>query len=145
MVWDQLTNGLGNTCAPLSWNSSKINRVANNILEAETLACSSGMDEAIAIKDTIEEIFKLPRNTIPVDVVIDSNSLEEALRSTAAVDSKRLRRDMARIKENMAKRYVNSVTWVPGNRMLADMMTKQGVNTAALQVVMMSGSLNEKP
>ena len=66
--------------------------------------------EAIAIKDSLEEIFKLPRNSIPVDVKIDSNSLDEAIRSTTQVDSKRLRRDVARIKENLDKRYIRSVS-----------------------------------
>ena len=133
--------GERNTCAPIAWNSSRISRIANNTLEAETLACSAAMDEAISIKDTLEEIFRLQRNSIPINVFVDSNSLDESLKSTTAVDNKRLRRDVARIKENLEKRFITSVSWVPSGEMLADAMTKQGVNTANMQVVLQSGKL----
>ena len=101
------------------------------------------MDEAIAVKDMIEEIFRLPRNTLPVNVYVDSNSLEESLKSTTAVENKRLRRDMARIKENIEKRFITSVNWVTSKEMIVDAMTKQGVNPARLQIIMQRGSLSE--
>ena len=135
--------GKNGKSAPVAWNSSRLSRVLNIILKAETLACSASMDEAIAVKDMIEEIFRLPLNTLPVNVYIDSNSLEESLKSTTTVENKRLRRDMARIKENLEKRFITSVNWVASKEMIADAMTKQGVNPTRLQFIMQTGSLSE--
>ena len=88
----------------------------------------------------MEEIFKLPPNSLPISVKIDSNSLDEAIKSTAPVTSKRLRRDVARIKENLAKRHITDVTWLPGHKMMADALSKLGVNTTPLQVLLKTGS-----
>ena len=134
-----ILKGKEDRCTAISWNSSKISRVANNILEAETLACSAAMDEAIAVKEMLEEIFRLMRNSIPVVAKVDSNSLDDAIILMSVVENKRLRRDIARIKENLETRKVNGLCWVPGAKMLADVMTKQGVNPARIQALMRSG------
>ena len=66
--------------------------------------------------------------------------------STKLVKDRRLRIDMAQIQEVIKKEKV-SLLWIPGNEMLADILTKKGVCADSILNVLRTGRLpkrNEK-
>ena len=72
---------------------------------------------------------------------VDNKSLVQAVHSTKAVDDKRLRIEIAYIKELLEKGEVNQVSGIPGSNssMLANVLTKSGVSGDALLSVFQSG------
>ena len=82
-------------CAPILWSANKIKRIVDSTLEAECLSLLSGLKEAIYLREVIEEIFKLKDKAVPVRAIVDNKSTVDAVHSTAPVEDKKLRRDVA--------------------------------------------------
>ena len=99
----------------------------------------SGLKEAIYLREVIEEIFNLKDKEIPVKAIVDNKSTVEAIHSTAPVEDKKLRRDVARIKQMMNLKEIRSVSWCPGKEQLADCMTKRTASAFNLMQVLKSG------
>ena len=55
-----------------------------------------------------------------------------------------LRPDIAIIKELIDEKTVSEVKWVRGQHMLADVMTKRGVNPLPLMSVMQQGRISKE-
>ena len=72
-----------------------------------------------------------------------TNNLYQAIWSTKAVDEKRLRIDIAQIQEAVSKERVE-VNWVPAGKMLADCLTKRGMNAEELMNVLKTGRLPDR-
>ena len=68
----------------------------------------------------------------------------DALYSTKSVDDKRLRIDIASVKEFISKGEVDSVKWCAGSLQLADCMTKRGVKVDNLMAILRTGKLDLK-
>ena len=66
----------------------------------------------------------------------------DAVHSTTNVSDKKLRRDVAGIKQMMREGEVNKVTWCPGKKQLADCMTKRGAASWDLMEVFQTGKRN---
>ena len=129
-----LSDGVSSTCGiivlltsstgvcPLSWRANKIKRVVRSTLAAETLAMQEGVDEAIYLQHLMSEV--MPQEEIPIDIYVDNRSLIDAITSTKLVADRRLRIDIASLKQTLEK--VRKVLWVPGQEQLADCLTKKG-------------------
>ena len=91
------------------------------------------------MREVIEEIFNLKDKEIPVKAIVDNKSTVEAIHSTAPVEDKKLRRDVARIKQMMNLKEIRSVSWCPGKEQLADCMTKRTASSFNLLQVLKSG------
>ena len=126
-------------CAPIVWCASKIKRIVDSTLEAECLSLLSGLKEAIYLREVIEEIFNLRDKTVPVKAIVDNKSTVDAIHSTAPVEDKKLRRDVARIKQMLSSKEIQSVSWCPGKEQLADCMTKRTASSFKLMKVFKSG------
>ena len=87
----------------------------------------------------IEEIFGLKEKTIPVNALVDNKSTVDAIHSTTAVDSRKLRRDVGKIKQLLNEKEVRSVQWCPGHSQLADCMTKRTASALQLLKVLQTG------
>ena len=129
-------------CAPLAWCSNRIVRVVNSALAAETLAMEQGVNEGIYKREMIEEIFNMPRKSLKLHVHIDSKSLYQAINGNKLVSDKRLRRDIAMLKQAIQEKDYYSLNLVKSKDMLADVLTKKGVNCANIMNVLYSGNFN---
>ena len=78
----------------------------------------------------IQEIFKL-KCLPPVTCYCDNKSLINNLSSSKIVSDRRLRIDIARIKEMIEKKEIN-VVWIDGKNQIADALTKRGASTQLL-------------
>lgn len=58
----------------------------------------------------------------------DSKSLENAIKSNTNVQSRRLRIDLAVIREMKNEGTISDVCWINGKEQIADELTKEGCN-----------------
>jgi ribonuclease HI len=129
-----------NMCCALSWHSGKLKRVARSTIAAETMALSSGIEEAMYLRQVIT--FSIG-GVLPIIAITDNKSLLQAINSTHLVEEKRLRIDISAIKEIVDSENV-SVVWVPGVRQLADCLTKKGASPHKLMDVISNGQLPDQ-
>ena len=129
----------GKSC-PLAWESKKIRRVVKSTLAAETLAVSDAVDVAYYLGSMLSEIIFGVRdeNVIPIVSYVDNYSLFENAYSTKNVNEKRLRIDLASLKQLIQEGHVN-LRWIESGRQLADCLTKRGVNTMPLMAMVENG------
>lgn len=131
--------GIYKTCCPLSWCANKIKRVVRSTIAAETMSLQVAIDEAIYLQNIMLEITKV---SIPITAYVDNRSLVDALHSTKMVDEKRLRIDIASIKQSLQTHEIHNVIWCPGVSQLADCLTKRGAAGHHLLEVFHKGRLN---
>ena len=73
-------------------------------------------------------------------MITDNEDLKDAAYSTTAVEEKRLRVDIADIRESVRQRVIK-IDWVPKGYQLADVLTKQGANQDRLLNVLAHSTL----
>ena len=126
--------GTNKKAVAVSWQSKKLNRVTKSPLASETLALAEAADAAFLITKMIQEIFQL-ESPPPVECYTDNASLSETLKTSTAVSDKRLRVDVARLREMVEKGEI-VVKWVEGKNQLADCLTKRGSSSHQLLEVL---------
>ena len=131
----------GLRCAPLNWASNKVKRVVSSTLAAETLSLKECINTAEYIRYMLGEALQRKPQDILIRAYTDSNDLAKACYSTLLVSDKKLRIDIASIKESIEEENV-SVKWISKSYMLADCLTKKGADTSNLMSVLQCGCLN---
>ena len=124
--------------APITWQSKKLDRVTKSPLGAETMALAEAADTSVLVVKMVEEIFKnrLP----PVTCLTDSRSLIDHMSTSHVIQDKRLRIDIARLKEMVELNEVRC-KWVSKDDQLADSLTKAGASSRKLLDVVQTGRL----
>ena len=80
-------------------------------------------------------------NGMPLLVLTDNQSAVESIYNDTRVAEKRLLRDLAAIKEMVELKEIRRVVWIPGDEMLADALTKHGVDGRVLLESLRRGRL----
>jgi transposase InsO family protein len=124
---------------PISWKSGKISRVVRSTMAAECLALVEALEDALFIQQVLQQITNL---THPVVGVTDHRGLTEAVRSTKMIDDKRLRIDVASLKELLKQGKVQEIRLCPTSEQLADCLTKRTANSQKLLKVLQTGLFN---
>ena len=124
--------------SPISWSSRKLRRVCKSTEAAETMAMLDAIDTCVWVGTMLEEICGESIETTVIRT--DNKSLYEAVHSTTAVEEKRLRVDLAAIRESIRKGEIK-VEWIPKTKQLADCLTKQGADSKKLRDVLEKGNL----
>ena len=129
--------------SPLHWKSCVIDKVAEDIKTAETLALEKALDDAIHISNLITEVYtgEASENTLPIIANEDSNSLLESIYSTKKVKRKTMRVVLSSIQQHLQNKILTKVHHVKSKDNVADVFTKKGVNTERLLKVLKNGSL----
>ena len=112
----------------VSWQSRKVRRVVRSTLAAETLALIEAAEAAILLSHTMKEINGFAP---AIMCFTDNASLVESLASTKAVLDKRLRIDIAMLRE-MIDRGEIKLRWIPTDHQLANCLTKRDANREKL-------------
>ena len=122
-------SGSNGKIAPACWSSRRLRRVCRSTLSAETLAMIESIDASVWIYNILYEIFG---NDIETTVIkTDNKSLFEVAHSTKASEEKRLRVDIAAIRECILRKEID-VQWIEKHAQLADILTKQGADNRIL-------------
>ena len=129
--------------SPLHWKSSVIDKVAEDIKTAETLALEKSIDDAIHFSNLLTEIYtgKSTENSIPIVANTDSKSLLESIYSTKKVKRKTMRVVVSSIQQHLQQNIVAEVHHVKSSDNIADVFTKKGVATERIFETLKNGSL----
>ena len=121
----------------LAWGSNKIRRVCRSSFGAEALAACAAADAGYVARLGVEEVRGASVETY---LVTDSLNLRDHLRCIANnVSEKRLKVELALLKEYMKMGELTSLLWVDGSANIADSMTK---NSNVLTQALEHGELN---
>ena len=133
----------GRSC-PLSWESRKIKRIVKSTLAAETLAASESADMSFYLGQILSEILykEGPNDNIPILCNVDNKSLFENVHSTKNVDEKRLRIDLAIMKQ-MIQRNEICMNWVESAYQISDSLTKRGADVGPIIEAFIYGELKK--
>ena len=133
--------GHHNKACPIAWKSGKISRVVNSTEAAEALALSEVIGESILLKKLLVSVKGSNMKSMKVTILTDHKGVHEALSSTKMVKNKRLRIDIAEIKECISKGDITEVRRCTTKQQLADCLTKKGADGRKLLAVLQSGIL----
>ena len=119
-------------CNVLSWKSCKTRRIVASTYDAETLALAAALEEGIFIKEQLTTMLGIGKEDILIEAYCDCNDSVAAITANKPLPNKQNRLaalEIARIKEMIELKMINSVTWCPSAQQLADTMTKRGAST----------------
>ena len=112
-------------CVPLNWQSKHIQRIVRSSLEAEALALSDTLDDAVYLMKLLSEVMFNNNCKIPIEIVMGNKSLYGSLFSKKNVIEKCLQIDIAFIKENINNQIISQIHLVPSRNQLANVLTKR--------------------
>ena len=138
-----LSSSSGSVC-PLIWQSHRIKRVVRSTLAAETLAMVEAAEAAILMGHLIAEINSGSSDGKHCNQIIchtDNKSLFDAACSTKVILDKRLRVDLAALRE-MCDRGEICLKWIPKAHQLSDVLTKKGATSNTLLHVLQKGKVS---
>ena len=121
----------GRQSAPIEWQSKRLYRTAKSTLAAETIAMVEGVDSAYLTSKLLSEILYSSDVKVPVEAITDCYSLLEAAHSTKSIDDRRLRIELAMLRESILKKEIELI-WINTGNQLADCLTKSGSNPKML-------------
>ena len=114
----------------ISWQSRKLKRVCNSTLSAEALAVIEALNAGILFRHLLSEVCML--QSINLRVLTDSRSLTDTVSLLTIIEDKRLRIDIAALRESCQYDFVEGLYWVPSAYNLANPLTKQGASNKYL-------------
>ena len=114
---------------PVSWQSKRVKRVVKSTLAAETLAMVDAAEAAVYYRKFILEILGMDDSikNVPIVCCTDNSSLYDAAHSSTQIEDKRLRIEIAILREMLNKREITRFAWVESGKQVADSLTKKGV------------------
>ena len=124
---------------PLTWQSRKVKRVVKSTLAAECLAAVATAEMTIYLARLIEDITRMPSNSVETYVFCDNKNLVNAVHSSTNLEDKRLIIDVSVLRDFLLKKELTKFAWVATELQLANTFTKQGASDKLLLHV-----LNEK-
>ena len=110
--------------APLPWQSKKLKREVKGTLAAETLAAVKAVKTGFLLTSILKELHNSQSS-------IDIECFTDTVHSTNSIIDKRLRVDMAILREIVHKKEV-LIKWVETKDQLADALTKKGASSTQL-------------
>ena len=121
--------GSNNKYMPIAWQSKRIRRVVKSTLAAETLAMVDMAEACIFYRKLLLELLQLGDNTdnIKITCKTDNSCLYDAVHSTTQILDKRLRIEMAILREMIDRKEISKIYWIPTDAQIADSLTKRGV------------------
>ena len=134
-----LSDDVSKKLSPIAWQSKRIKRVVKSTLAAEMLALVEAAESCYWLQNILNEV--LGTEGCKIDCYIDSQSLYNAANSTTSLSDKRLRVDVAIIREMLQNNEISKLVWVPSNSQLADCLTKKGANTSSIVNVLTTNQL----
>ena len=127
-----LVDSCGNHC-PIIWQSRTIRRVVKSTLAAETLALLDCVEAGFYVARIIQELTGVKINFY---CKVDNKSLVDATYSSKSVDDRRLRIDVAVLRNMLENKEIEDISWICSNLQLADSLTKRGACTQRLRAAL---------
>ena len=134
--------GKNNNCSVLVWRSGKAKRICKSTESAEMMALVEGIEESIYVKTVITSILSISKTMLPITCITDHRGLWDCIHSTHLTEDRRLRIDVANVKECIQKSEISDIRKCSSAQQLADCLTKKGADGRKLLSVLQKGRLD---
>ena len=115
----------------IHWSSTKCKRVTRADLASELYAMTHGVDIAIPLCMTVNQIMgQLSLPVVTLIICTDSRSLYECLVKLGTTKERRQIIDVMAIRESYERRELAEIRWINGKDNPADSMTKENATSA---------------
>ena len=118
--------------SPIMWQSRRVRRVVKSAMASETLTMVECSEACFWINQLAAEILGYKNELLPIICYTDSKQLYDATYSLRSIEDKRLRIDIAVIREMLGKKEINKIIRIPSEEQLADCLTKLGASSSKL-------------
>ena len=126
-----ITDHAGTKLSPIAWQSKRMKRVVKSTLAAETLSMVEASEASFWILKILQEILGY-HDILRIEWRTDSQSLYNAVYSMTSLTDKRLRIDIAILREMLQNKEIQNITWVSSDQQIADSLTKAGCSSTKL-------------
>lgn len=134
--------GNNGKCSLINWQSKRIKRVVRSTLAAETLALSEAVDDGMYLAEMISELLFNKKMIIPIEIYTDNKSLHDSIISKKNVLEKRLRIDIAMLRELFEQKRITKIHHINTNKQIANSLTKKGASTKELLNMLEKGVIS---
>ena len=108
-------------------------KVCVSPMAAETRALLRLMDDGVHIAKQLSQLLNVK---MKVRLFTDSRSLIESIGSSRQIEEKALRQSVAYLKQSLEDEEVTDYSWIQGEEIVADILTKQGSKRAVLDEIL---------
>ena len=114
---------------PTAWQSKHVRRVVKSTLAVETLAMVDMAEACIFYRKLLLEILQVKDNIDKIKIFCktDNFCLYDFAHSSTQILDKRLRIEMAILREMLERKEIAEIPWVPTNTQIVHSLTKKGV------------------
>ena len=91
--------------------------------------------------DVLEQVLYNKKKKIDIEIFTDSKPLVDSVSSSKQLELKIIGPVIADIKDKLVDKVISSIKWIPMKDMLADMLTKERVNTKDMDDVVIRNIL----
>lgn len=121
--------GNNNKYMTIAWQSKLIRRVVKSTLAAETLAMVDMSEACLFYRKLLLELLQLKDETENIKIICktDNSCLYDSVHSSTQILDKRLRIEMAILREMLDRKEIAEFSWIPTDEQVADSLTKKGV------------------
>ena len=113
-------------------------------IAAEALSLQEKLEAGVYYRHWIEKILGVTPKTIPVTAYTDNRIVIEAVYSTKMVDDKRLRVDIAAIREFLETNNIIEIQWCSGGHTVSKLHDKARCLGIPVFRMFQSGKLNKE-
>ena len=129
--------------APIYWKAKKIEQVCHSSIEAETLNLLRMVEDSVFAANQLELLlYGDVCKRIPFCLFTDSESTLESVASSKQIITKTLRMTIVDLKEKLSMGDMTSYSWLPTERMWADLLTKERKLPEDLEDVLVNNNMN---
>ena len=111
-------------------------------MAAETLIQVDAAEACYSLQCLLKELLFQDSEkveNIPIICKTDSRQLNQAVHSVRAIEDKRLRREIAILREMLERKELSEIKWIDHSLQLADNLTKEGSSLFNLLNTLVSG------
>ena len=110
----------------ISWKSGKVKRIVSQSYDAEVLALSEGLEQALVLKDLLMDMTGCSSEMLTIESFCDNADTIKALAGTKQYKKGNLiGLEVHKIKQMEERGEVKPVRWLPGSYQIADCLTKE--------------------
>ena len=129
--------------SPIHWQSRKIRHVVKSTLAAECLALEEAAETCFWIRSLLTELLRYEHKEIPIECVTDNQSLQKTVYSTKNIQDKRLKVDIAMLRNMLSTEKITKVKWTKSSLQLSNCLSKSGASTALLLKILKFGTVHK--
>ena len=121
---------------PIFWSANRLTRTCNSSMAAEVMALNEGMKDLGFVREMIKELTGVrPEAT----AYTDCKNMQNSVTSTTAPKDKKVRCELAAAREAVMTGEVRGIKHISSKQMLADCLTKRGVDSTNLLTIVQGG------